>query len=273
MSNVKLILDNTADAAVLTASPPVVPELPVSLLQDDRRGRAMRSTSTEQNIYGNYDEVITADGCTLVRHNLTDLATIQLRLYDGPNQTGNVVYDSGVLVYGDLIPAGEFSAGIDPFGGAFHTPPLAIMWFEPTAYRSFSISLSDPANPSGYLQAGRLIIGLSFSPENNFSWGCDLEFVDNSDRQRTAAGGLRTRKQERYRRLSISLDWITDAERDSLSSEFRAANGRDVLVSAFPDKTGIRLSDYTLVSQIVGGTKFVNNRKNNYRMSLVFEDV
>jgi hypothetical protein len=267
------MLDNVADNAVLSASPALVPSLPVTMLQDDRRGRAMRSTGTTQTISGTYDEIQTVDGCTLVRHNFSALAMIRIKMYDGENQSGNVVYDSGMLVYGDLIPAGEFTAGIDPFGGAFHTPPLVIMWFSPVAIRSFEILLDDSNNADGYLQIGRLFMGLSFSPEFNFSWGSKLEFVDRSIRTRTSAGGLRTRKQSRFRRLSISLDWITDSDRSRLSSEFRAANGRDVLVSAFPNETGIRLSDYTLVAQIVDGTSFDHTYYDNYRLPLVFEDV
>jgi hypothetical protein len=208
-----------------------------------------------------------------VRHNLSAIAEIQIKMYDGENQTGNVVYDSGSLIYGDLIPAGEFAAGIDPFGGAFHTPPLLIVWFSPVSIRSFEIIINDPSNVDDYLQIGRLIMGLSFSPEYNFSWGSKLEFVDRSIRTRTSAGGLRTRKQSRYRRLTLSLNWITDADRSRLSSEFRAANGRDVLVSAFPDETGIRLSDYTLVAQIVDGTSFTHDFLDNYRLPLIFEDV
>jgi hypothetical protein len=273
MSNLKLILNNTADLATLTADPLPVNSLPVTMLQDSRRGRALRSVGTTQKILGNHSEVQIADGCALIRLNLTDLATVRLTFYEGENQTGEVMFDTGDAVFGDLIPAGEFSAGFDPFGGSYYTPSLAVMWFTAVFYRSFEISISDPGNADGYINIERLLMGLSFSPEHNFSWNSPLEWVDRSQRRRTAAGGLRVRPQSSYRRLSLILEWITDTDRSRLSSAFRGAKDRDILVSAYPSESGIRLNDYTLVAQLVGGVKFTHAGFNTYRLPLVFEEV
>lgn len=275
MSNLRLIVENQGDSATLTASPAVVATLPVTNLQIAPRSKVLRTTSTaDQVINGDMGAAFVADGFSLARHNLGTQATVKLRLFDGANQTGSVVYDSGDVAVSEPIAAGVFILGVDAWGDkASDIDVIFTHWFTPTAYRSFEITLSDAANPDGYLQAGRMFLGLSLAPEINYAWGAKLEWVEDTKLERTAAGSLRSEGVQPFRRFSIDLNHLTVSDRERFSAAFRRIGKRqDILIAGYPGAPGAQAIDYTLVAKLTQGNSYSASHPGQFKAPFTFEE-
>lgn len=258
MSNLRLIYPNEADTATLSCSPAEVASMPVANLQDMRRGYPWRSDGvvSGQHILGNFSGYKACSGIALVRHNLTAAGTWRLRLYDGVNQTGNLLYDSGVTrIAEQLLGWGRFRWGIDPWGAATAKDwpaPYFAGWFAKVVAASFDLELSDTANPDGYLQASRLIIGDYFSPAYNVSYGLAMAWRENTRQTRTEGGTLNSDAGPGYREFSMSFDLLPQDDRNILVDIFRRAGLRnDIFIACMPGQGGALERDHTALVKLV----------------------
>lgn len=274
--NLRLLVENQGDLATLTASPAVSATLPVTNLQVAPRARVMRTTGTDdQQILGDQSEGLVADGFSLARHNLTSVGTVQIELFDGAGQTGSLVYDSGEIDVADPIAAGVFRAGVDSWGENENDyDDIFVCWFDAAyIYQSFRITLRDSLNPDGYLEAGRLFLGLSISPSVNFSYGAKLSWVEDTRQERTAGGSLRSEGIGSYRRFEVPLDHLDTADREVLASAFRRVGKRqDILIAGYPEATGNQASDYTLVAKLVSDNSYTAASFNRFAAKHIFEE-
>ncbi|MBE0629038.1 MAG: hypothetical protein IH603_05415, partial [Burkholderia vietnamiensis] len=206
MPNFRLIAPNAFDEAVLTASPAMVTTATMSVnnLKDAVRSRVARSVGlpATQYIRGDWSASQACSGFALWRHNLTGAATIQLKLWAGLGQTGALLYDSGAVALGGIIPYGEYTYGVDAYGAwLFQAWPIActMLWFASVSALSFEFAIVDPANTAGYVEAARIYLGQYFSPAHNFDFGGKLRWEDDSTQERTDGGSLRTDSRDPYR--------------------------------------------------------------------------
>lgn len=277
-ANVRIITPNDADAATLSASPAAASTLPVTNLQDQTRARLWRSTSAAaQAIYGTWAAAYSLSGFALVRHNLTPNAALRLRIYDGPNQTGTLLYDSGSVAIGTMIGWGELVWGRDPWGGAniFSGWAYAFttLWFAANYARSFQLDLTDTANPDGYLQAARLFLGQYFEPLKTFNYGISLSWEEASKQQRTDGGTLRTDGFDPFRRWAFSLANMSAGERAQIMEIARKIGVRDdSFLSCWPDVGGAMERDYAGHVKLVQAPKLVHPRFARFDTDLVFEE-
>jgi hypothetical protein len=258
MANIRIITSNLYDIATLSASPAMATSLPVTNTQNALRSYVARTTSlADQAILGDWNgSVQTVTSFAILRHNLTSAATLRLRLYDGANQTGTVVYDSGSASLGDQILGwGAFQWGIDVWGpGLFTEWPVAYytLWFATCSALSFRLEMSDPINPDGYMEIGRIFCGLYFEPEFNVSHGASVEWADSSRQARTEGGSLRTENIESYRRWKFSLAVLSETERAIITDIFRSTGLKsDFFISAFPGRGGEIERDFSGQAKIV----------------------
>lgn len=276
--NVRLITPNDSDAATLTATPAAVTTLPVSNLQDATRTKLWRSTSAAaQAIKGGWDDSYQVAAFSLVRHNLSPSAKLQFRLWEDAAQSGTLLYDSGEVSIGTVIGWGDLVWGIDPWGGsnifsgwayAFTT-----LWFDEVTARSFQLDLTDTANPDGYLQASRLVVGPYFEPLINADYGLSMSWEESSTQQRTDGGTLRTDAFDPYRRWSFGLSHLDPDERATLTEIVRKVGLRqDFFLSCFPEAGGELERDYAGMAKIVQIPKFGHNRFENFESELIFEE-
>lgn len=277
--NVRMITPNDADAATLTAAPAAVATLPVTNLQDPTRARLWRSTSTAaQTINGSWAASYSVSGFALVRHNLSPNATLRLIVYSGANQTGAVLYDSGAVAIGTMIGWGDLVWGIDPWGGANQFVNWAYafttLWMTSVvSARSFALTLTDPSNPDGYIQASRLFLGRYFEPLINMNFGLTMSWEESSKQQRTDGGTLRTDSFDPFRRWTCSLANLAESERAQLIEIVRRIGMRDDLfISFFPGAGGATESDYAGQAKIVQVPKFTHPRFSRFATDLVFEE-
>jgi len=275
LSNLRLITINQTDLATLSALPAAVATLPVTNLQNDMRARVMRSTSTaDQQILGDLPSPDVADGISLARHNFSTQATVQVRLFDGVGQTGSCVYDSGAVDVVEPIAVGVFRVGIDAWGAkALPYADIWTHWFPAVAYRSFEITISDGGNVDGYLQAGRLFLGLSLSPSSNFDWGSALEFIEDTRQESTAGGTLRSEGGNQRRRFPFDLSLMSPSDRERFVNELRRVGMmKTVLISAYPGAGGALEADHTLVAKMSSAPRYSTVQGGYFQSKFVFDE-
>ena len=278
-ANVRMITVNESDSATLTASPVLVATLPVENLQDQTRARVARTVglSEPQYIRGDWPVPKALSAFALVRHNLTDAAVLQLKLWDGHNQTGTLVYDSGDIALGAGIPGwGEFSWGMITWGASiFDDWPVAFvtLWFDLVDAMSFEIQMTDVANTDTYMEASRLFLGKYFEPLKNFNYGVDCHWVEDTEQTVTDGGTIRSDPVTPSRVWQFDLDNLSVGERASLMQFFRKTGKRnDLFVSCFPDVGGERERDYAGQVKVTEMPEMPHNRFGNWRTRLVLKE-
>ncbi len=276
--SVRIVTSNVSDAAVLSSAD-FVGSLPVGNLQLEGRARVARTANATgtKTINGDFTGVSIIGACVLYNHNLTSQATWRLRLWDGPGQTGNVVFDSGT---GSALPAlgwGEFAWGAVPWGASVFTgwgAAFSVLWFPAVGAVSFRLELTDAANPAGFLQAKRLLLGPYFEPATTLSYGLQLHWEDNSEQRRTQGGSLRTDARVRYRVLRGDLSRLTDAERAVALETLRQIGLRsETFISVFPGAGGAQERDFSMLGKFTSMPQFTNDQPFSHAAQLAFEEV
>lgn len=253
--NMRIISSNLADGAALTSAD-FVGTLPVSNLQVEGRARVARTANAAglKVINGDFETARAVSGCVLYGHNLTSSATWRLQCWAGPAQTGAVVYDSSTVRALRRIGWGNFRFGLVPWGATVYSGwPRAhsVLWLpEAVGARSFRLSLADPANAAGYIQAKRLLLGSYFSPGLNPEYGLDLNWRSLTTQQRTQAASLRSDGGPKFRALSGELGHLDASERARWMEISREVGlEREVFVSVFPDAGSSLERDYSMLGK------------------------
>lgn len=267
-NNIRFVIENAHDKAALTVTSEAQP---IKNTQDKVRGRIWRSSSTSnQTITGTLTSGTFANSFVFGRHNLSSSATIKLVL----KLSGSSVYDSGDKKIEELIPAGVWRVGIEPYGATYNdkiNPQVGSIWFDPVAFDEYEITIKDNTNSDGYIQASRIFLGLSFEPSINMSRGVKLDWIENTEHVRTDGGSLRSDgNQGLYRQLTINLDWLNEADRTALLSNFyNAGKGSDFFVSCYPEVGGMKEIEYSFIAKRKNNLSLTNNLINNWKSQLV----
>ncbi len=278
MANIRLIAPNAFDSATLTDSPAMVATLPVDNLQDSARARVARSDGlpATQYVRGEWSQSFACSGFALWRHNLTGAATLRLKLWSGSGRTGTLLYDSGAVAIGDIIPYGEYIYGVDTYGAWLFQKWLVactVLWFESVSALSFELAIADPANTAGYVEAARIYLGQYFEPQTNISYGYKLRWEDESSQERTDGGSLRTDTREPYRVFSVNMSKLSEAERAALSEIYRInGKSKDLFFAGHPEDTGTKGRDYSAAVKIIQMPDLTGDLPLNYNSELVLAE-
>lgn len=252
MANLRLLSTNVVDAATLSSSD-FTATLPVTNLQVEGRARVARTTNATgtKTINGNFAGTTLCSALVLYGHNLSGTATWRLRLYNGANQTGTVVYDSTTLTPQTVVGWGAFQWGAEPWGSYIFRDweqPFYSLFFSEVYAVSFRLEITDTGNPAGYLQASRLIMGRYLTPFFNASYGLSLTWDTNSVQRRTLGGSVRTDRRATFRRLAFDLETLDAGERALWLDLARSSSlHREMFVSVYPDVGGELERDHSLL--------------------------
>lgn len=252
MANLRLLSTNVVDAATLSSSD-FTATLPVTNLQVEGRARVARTTNATgtKTINGNFAGTTLCSALVLYGHNLSGTATWRLRLYNGANQTGTVVYDSTTLTPQTVVGWGAFQWGAEPWGSYIFRDweqPFYSLFFNEVYAVSFRLEITDTGNPAGYLQASRLIMGRYLTPFFNASYGLSLTWDTNSVQRRTLGGSVRTDRRATFRRLAFDLETLDAGERALWLDLARSSSlHREMFVSVYPDVGGELERDHSLL--------------------------
>lgn len=242
-----LIPRSATDDATLSSVPATVAGLPLSHLQQSDRGLVARWAATAVEIRVNLPAVRRVGGVVLWRHTLTTAATWRVRIYDGPDATGALQWDSTVTPAVLAKTLGDLDWGIDPLGAAidgadysYLTPPADVVC------RSIRLDIVDTAATA--IEIGRLFAGPLLRPEFGFAWDSELSWERETRRTRMAGGGLRVESSLPWRRLRLQLDWITDPERTAFANLLRdTGDAREIWINARGGAGGRLEADHALL--------------------------
>ncbi|MBC9177846.1 hypothetical protein [Pseudoroseomonas ludipueritiae] len=238
MANISLLWRKATDAGTVSGGA-WRPTLPLQNLQTQDPQQVARSTSTaEASTWLRVDcgtgAPVPVSQFVLLNHNLTTAGRVRFVLSNAADGSAPL-YDSGWLpaweptvVWGSL-PWGAFPwNGVDtrayPAGAALMHQ---VRTGTPYVARYVLVYLSDPSNPAGYLQAGRLMAGWSWSPAINAAWGASLRWVDPSAVKRTRGGRRIVSRQPKYRSFEMEFAALSEGEALGTAEAISRELGKD----------------------------------------------
>lgn len=240
---------NRADIAVLSGGSWSA-KLPQANLLDRTIGRVARTTNTAPSssiIVIDLGKSTNIRDVTLRNHNLSlaaryrvsasALADFSVLTYDsGWGEVWPEVYAWGTLEWeDDNFWSGKYTA--EETQG--YTTQLDHISPAAKALRYWKIELSDPTNPAGYIQAGRLFIGPAWQPKLNMSYGASLAWETGTTPQAAISGAEYFDGRTPFRVARFSIDWMEQDEAFSKAFELQRQAGvdREVLFIHDPDDT------------------------------------
>ena len=257
MNRLRIVYDNVLDDATLSASPALAATLPEDNLKTVCRSSVARTTSTAaQAILGTFSVSKLSSAFVLWRHNLTSDATVRLQLYSLANQTGTIVYDSGAIAPYDGKRLGDLNWGLDGLGdsvfstwGVFWT----VMWYPPTVFRSFRITITDSSNPAGYMEISRGLLGPYIEPTFNPIYGMSLAWDEDAVQERTDGGTLHTDPATPFRVLELNLRDLDESARPKFFEMTRQVGERnEFFISVYPEEGGEKERDHSMLGKLSG---------------------
>lgn len=272
MSNkLRIVYNNAANRGTVTASS-TAGSLVASNLLTDSKADTWRATGTSATITTIYTVAELVSMVALPFCNLTSSATFRVKCY---TNSGDVtpVLDTGVVLAAAPTPLGMWDWGNVPMGVnaySYGGASYGRVWFTTQAVKKVELIISDPTNPSGYIEASRLVMGAYWSPENDAELSPQWIPVENSNHERSDAGDLRTDIGTLNKKLQLTLPVMTAADRNTMMNILRG-NGmsRPIYLSLFPQdddssneqafqvygklaqQTGVTLSNWNLYSTTI----------------------
>lgn len=193
--------------------------LPLNNLKDRRLSKLARSTnddaaSTKFDL--DFGQTRAIGVLALIAHNMSASATI--RIYgDDAADFATPIYDSGVrdVWAAGIIPLELLEWEDDNFWlgtvsqeavAGFKAPYVFVL---PSSQnlRYWRVEITDTANPSGYVQVGRVYIGSSWQPTIDRAYGASLGYEDTSAIEASLAGEefFDVRRRRRTHRFELSF--------------------------------------------------------------------
>jgi hypothetical protein len=252
--NLKMLINNAADRASLSASP-VAPGMSAAAMLNDTKSHVCRATGTEIEIVLTWDQTERIGGVHHPWCNGSPLTTIQVLGY-ADEAGATQLLDTGERL---ACPARErvlrapwtpvSAASAYAYGGGAH----AFTWFDNVDVKRLVIRLKDPGNRQGYLEVSRVYVGEQFSPDKNMSYGLGLTPTSTSTPFRTDAGDRRVVRGTKGSKLEIELGHMTERDR-SYFWDMLVANGLDepAIIDLYPgDPSAERARDHRMYGVLV----------------------
>ena len=268
---IKMVMYNVADTAVITGSSNISSTLPLSNLQQTQRTKVVRTTDvTQLQITTTFTGVAKpVSAVCLNRHNFSILAQWKVQVFSA----SGLVYDSGFVGMMKSLPLNQVEWGVDASGASAYDEfldgdAISVSWFDTVMATSVVITVTDPSNAAGYLQAGRLIIGDAITPLVNPQYGLSSAWEENTKQVRSEGGSLRSDNKSQYKTYNFTLEHLSPQERGAISGAAGYVGLRkDWLISVFPgSEEGVEDRDYTAVVKFTTMPKATMWAYNTYKI-------
>ncbi|MBD8531498.1 MULTISPECIES: hypothetical protein [unclassified Massilia] len=253
MSNLKIIIDNAASRAVLSAAP-VAPGMSPAVILNDTKSHVCRATGKEIEIVMSWDVPERVGGAHFLC-NGSPSTTIEVLGYSDAAGTTKVL-DTGVR---QACPARSrvlrapwtavSGASAYSWGGGAN----AFTWFDNVSVKRLVVRLKDPGSLQGYLELSHAFVGESFTPDQNASYNPGLTPVDRGEPFYTDAGDRRFVPGTKGSKLSVDLEGMTERDRSAIW-DMLVANGLGVpiIISLYPgDASRERERDHQMYGALV----------------------
>lgn len=249
MSNLRIVHDNAADRATLTAST-TAGALAAANMLTDFKGQIHRSTGNSVTYTLTWADFETVAGVALPACNLSADATIRVRGYDAA-VGGALLVDSGVQYAcpGPSLGLWDWTGPINGNAFAYGGAAKAVCWLaDHYAVKRLVIDIEDAGNPAGHIDCARLVVGAYWSPEYNADYGATTGIDDASQNARNDAGDLLTDRAALSETMQLDLKMMPAADRARIHQIMRSSGtARPVLVALIPDDADPLLQQDTLI--------------------------
>lgn len=279
-NRIRVITENLARQATLTATPDVenIASMPVENLQNSNRTLSFRSTAIDdEGVTISFElpsrrrmSAVVIDG-----HNLRVGDLWKIRAWAGPEKTGEL-YETDWLEA--MVPktAGELNWGIDTLSTTVFDDwdrAYSVAWFGSEAVQSGEIIIISEDNEDGYINVNRLLFGEAVSPERNFSFGYELNYLDTSTYELTQGGSSKADPGFLRRIISLSLPRFIDTERSAWADFMRLSSRyNEVFISLFPEAGGKLERDYSMVCIVKEHSSLRNIHSGKFTMTIQLQE-
>lgn len=234
-ANARLIHDNAAKRATLTASATSLALPPANLLTRYKTA-VCRSSSTSLTLTLIWPTAEEVSAFVLPLTNM-GVGAIRVRGYTNSGDTGTA-FDTGTIPacpnistlpwYWDVpLGANAFSYGAGNVARAWLPSPVSV--------RKVVIDLADPGNAAGYIEAAWLVVGRYWEPLKNADYGASATPLDFSINSRSGGGSLITDLRPCSSKISFTLSKMDPADRSMMWRILRSSGkSRPLYVNLFP---------------------------------------
>ena len=279
MANLRVLVQNSADTSVVTASA-ASGSLVVSNLLTDIKSQVWRSTTTSGTITATWTAATTINCVVLPFTNLTNAATMRVRGYTNATDvvgTAPTIFDTTALACCPFTNAAVFgwnsnTPGVKNFsnGGGVY----ASLFFTGGSVKKIVVDLVDTGNPSGYIEASRLVTGAYWSPTINADYGAQIGWNDDSQHTRNDAGDLLTDVKMRAKTLTLNLSNAAPSDREALMMIMRNGIGSPFYISVFPNDSDKNLEqDYQIYGKLSQQSQIAIARYAAYSTALTIYEI
>lgn len=234
-NNLRVVYDNAADRATITASSSAGTLTPDNL-KTGYKSEVWRSEGLTATLTITWAQAELIGMVALAFSSLTSASTFRVRGYAVATDVVPLIDESGFAAFGANFD--EFAWGMEPIGVnaySYGGSAYGVLWLSQVhACQKLVVDIAD-VNPLGYIEAAYLVCGTYWEPIYTAEAGVTVGMVDNSKNERTDAGDLRTDRGTIHKTISFDLTVMPRQDRDALYNILRG-NGmfKPVYVSIDP---------------------------------------
>lgn len=235
MANLRILYNNVADIATITAST-TASGFSVDNLKNSKKTSIHRSTGNSVVYTLTWAASQKVNGVALPATNLEAGATIRVQVYGTDSTTlisdtnnTTACKDRDIVIYSNPTATPTY---IDfAFGGATKTS----VWFSSVlTTRKVVITVTS----SAVIDCARIVCGQYWESTRQVSNGITLGYQDSSEIVTTRSGNTYTDRKPISETMSFTLEYISDADRQELQKIFRSWGANGLLyICVFPDNT------------------------------------
>jgi hypothetical protein len=245
MSSLRIIYDNYADVATITATSTAAGSL-LSDVKNEYKAKAHRSVGTSQTYTLTWGSSKNIGGIGLPATNLSPTATIRVKLW---NNTTELV-DSGIIYAcpGNTLELWNWSMPLNSNAFIYGGASKSAVWFSnQTSCNKVTIELVDTSNPVGYIDCSRIVAGPFWEPKYGASNGIEVTLNDASSITRADSGDLVADRGFLHDRLSFDFSLLEESDKLSLMQIMRKIGvSKNVFVSVYPDNNSTMEQMYSI---------------------------
>ena len=264
MANLRIVYKNLADSATIAGTG----SLPVGNLKTDIKSQVWRSATTSGTVTATWATSRNINCVILPFTNFSSAATMRVL---GLNSAEGTVFDTGSQVCCGYALRNE-NPGVNNFGYAGGV--YASLFFTGGLVKSIAITVTDTTNPTGYVEASRLVAGTYWEPTINADYGASIGWQDASVHTRNDAGDLLTDIKPRSKTLTLNFSNASTTDREELMGIMRNGIGSPLYISVFPGDADKNLEqDYQIYGKLSQQSQIAIARYAAYSTAVTIEEI
>jgi hypothetical protein len=216
--------DLKSDSATLTVDDELS-NYPVENIQESRLSRIFKNAALESSIVFDMGEAVSVDCIAILKHNLSEYATITLQGNDSDSWT-SPAFEQEITYSSDNIT----------------------LEYTTQTYRYFRLYINDSTNSDGYIQLSRVIIGEYYQPPGILAEAED-SLIDESVKTRSKSGQSYTDLRYKARSMSFNFPIVGTYEKTEMMDVFETLGQSTATIFVFGE-IGLDISSlYATINQ------------------------